>query len=295
MKTNSIKIILFILVGVFAVNSQTSTYSADDYHSFVKRMSEAGDNKARVEFVATELRKLNIRVSTEGFHQQGRGDRIIEGTNVIAHIPAKNAKKTIMLGAHIDKVSVGTGALDNASGTSAIIALLKAFKAAPLENYNLQFGFWDQEEVGLVGSRVYVANRKEKQNELPDIYINFDIFGHGDSLWLWSKDNEKDFVKNFISIAGQNKFDHIVTSDYPGSDHRSFAAADIESYSFSLLPKGEPANIIKLVTGQKVEEKDFPKAMRTMHTENDVIDVIDAKAVVKSLPVIEAAIRSLDK
>lgn len=294
MKRASFKLIIFILAAAIAAGAQNSSYSADEYYAFVKKMSAGADNEARVNFVRDELKKLNLRVSTEGFSQKGRGDAMINGTNVLTEIPNKDAKKTILIGAHLDKVNVGIGALDNASGTAAVFALLKAFKVSPLKNYRLQAAFWDAEERGLVGSRVYVNDRKDKEGRLPDIYINFDIFGKGDSLWLWAENEESDFVKGLKASAEKSNFAYLISLEYPGSDHRSFAGS-VETYSFSLLPNGEPANIVRLLKGDKLDEKDFPNVMRTIHTPNDSMEAIDAASVAKSLPVVEAAIRSLDK
>lgn len=289
------RVILTLLLAAASAVAQQSVFSADEYHSFVERMSAAADNKERVKFIVDELKKLNLRVSTEGFSQKGRGDRVITGTNVLTEIPNKEAKKTILIGAHLDKVNVGIGALDNASGTAAVFALLKAFKASPLKNYRLQAAFWDAEENGLVGSRVYVNDRKDKEGRLPDIYINFDIYGKGDSLWLWAANQDTGFIKGFKEVAEKAGFDHLIGPEYPGSDHRSFSSGGVEAFSFSLLPKGEPANIVKLLSGEKLEEKDFPNVMRTIHTPNDSMEAIDASSVARSLPVVEAAIRSLDK
>ncbi|MBX3243075.1 MAG: M28 family peptidase [Acidobacteria bacterium] len=298
LRSRTIGMLITVLAMAIAVAAQgtatRSAYSADEYRAFVQKMSSSADNEARVKFVTDELKKLNIRVSTEGFSQKGRGDAMINGTNVLAEIPNKDAKKTILIGAHLDKVNVGIGALDNASGTAAVFALLKAFKASPLKNYRLQAAFWDAEERGLVGSRVYVNDRKDKEGRLPDIYINFDIFGKGDSLWLYSTNDESEFVKGLKASAEKFNFAYLIGPEYPASDHRSFAAS-VESYSFSLLPNGEPANIVRMLKGEKLEEKDFPNVMKTIHTANDSMETIDAESVARSLPVVEAAIRSLDK
>jgi aminopeptidase S len=89
----------------------------------------------------------------------------------------------LMLGAHYDRISKGKGAVDDASGVAAVLELLAAFKNKPLENHALTAVFFDLEEVGMLGSKAYVSAR-EQRHALPELYMNFDVFGYGDTLWL---------------------------------------------------------------------------------------------------------------
>ena len=54
------------------------------------------------------------------------------------------------------------GALDNASGMAIVFELSKKFKEKPLKNFNLWFCQFSAEELGTMGSRVFV-NKHEKQ------------------------------------------------------------------------------------------------------------------------------------
>jgi aminopeptidase S len=266
--------------------------AAKSYSDDVAKITAGNDSTARRKAIEASLKAAGIEHKAEDFAATSRGGREVKGTNVIATIPAAAAKRTIMLGAHLDRVAVGVGAIDNASGTAAVLELLRAFKARPLKNVTLMAGFWDQEEVGLVGSRAYVQSREK--GGLPAVYINFDVYGAGDTIWLWSPDENMDFAKSLVKSSQDAKFKHFVSKDYPPSDHRSFAVPGVESYSFSLGPAGEAKNIINVLKGQ-VDPANFPKVLQVIHTENDTLDKIDANAVVRSLVVIEAAIRALDK
>ncbi len=283
--------VICLLVCAAAVPAQS--HDADAYFSYVKNITEGADNKARGQAILAELKKLNIRVSTESFVDKDRRGEKIEGLNIIGEVLNPDAKKVVMIGAHLDRVGVGTGAIDNASGSAAVISLLKAFREKPLKNVRIQGAFWDQEEKGLVGSRIYVQNRKERG--LPHIYINFDVFGAGDTLWLWTPDENLEFVKNFKAEAARMKAANLVSKEYPASDHRSFNVEGVQSYSFSLGPAGEAANIVRVLSGETVAADEFPKVLRVIHTENDTIEAVDAKAVARALAVVEAAIRTLDK
>ena len=233
------RVILTLLLAAASAVAQQSVFSADEYHSFVERMSAAADNKEARKVYRGRAKKIESKGFHGRFSQKGRGDRVITGTNVLTEIPNKEAKKTILIGAHLDKVNVGIGALDNASGTAAVFALLKAFKASPLKNYRLQAAFWDAEENGLVGSRVYVNDRKDKEGRLPDIYINFDIYGKGDSLWLWAANQDTGFIKGFKEVAEKAGFDHLIGPEYPGSDHRSFPPGGVEAFRLAFCQKAQ--------------------------------------------------------
>lgn len=282
-----------ILCGSSAAFAQSSyIYSAETYSSIVKSIIAGKDSRERGEAIRTELRKHNVRVSTQGFSQKARSGAMVEGLNFFAEYPNPNAKVVILLGAHLDRVAVGEGAIDNASGSAAVIELFKAFRMNPPKNILVKAAFWDQEEVGLVGSRNYVENNKER---LPAIYINFDVFGAGDTIWLTAESDELDLAKSFTASAQKAKMNYLVSREYPPSDHLSFRVPGVQSFSFSLGPDGEAKRIIKLLGGEAPPRGEMPEVLTVIHTANDNFSKIDAMAVTKALPVIEAAIRRLDK
>lgn len=70
------------------------------------------------------------------------------------------AHEAVVVGAHYDHLGVVNGdvhpgADDNASGTAAVVALARAFSAAPAAR-TLVFALFGAEEIGLIGSRHYV-------------------------------------------------------------------------------------------------------------------------------------------
>ncbi|HMO80931.1 MAG TPA: M28 family peptidase [Pyrinomonadaceae bacterium] len=268
-------------------------YSPADIDDVISKMTSAETNEERGAAIRRELSKLNIRIATEGFSQKTRTGQTVAGTNIIAEVPSKDAKWTLLIGAHYDKVSQGEGAIDNASGSAAVIALLKAFRADPPKTFRFLAAFWDQEEVGLVGSRTYVQNRME--GGLPQIYINFDVFGHGDTIWLWAYNEDSEFARSFSANATRLERPFLISTIYPPSDHRSFMVPGVETFSFSLGPSGEAKNIIRVLQGQQVAQEDFPGVLRLIHTPEDKKDKVDAIAMAKALPAIEMAIRALDK
>ena len=84
-----------------------------------------------------------------------------------------------MTGAHLDSVIAGAGVNDNGSGSAAILEVARQMKKAKPVN-KVRFAWWGAEELGLLGSRHYVADLVANQ---PDefakiaLYLNFDMVG----------------------------------------------------------------------------------------------------------------------
>ena len=75
------------------------------------------------------------------------------GGNVYAELEATSpTNKTIVLGAHFDSVPQSPGANDNATGVAMLLAAARYAKAIPCRSHNLLFVFFDEEEIGLIGS-----------------------------------------------------------------------------------------------------------------------------------------------
>lgn len=99
------------------------------------------------------------------------------GHNVVGYFPASMTapgvdKPWVVIGAHYDHLGRGAtgsslaskeqagqihhGADDNASGTSAVLAIAEALSKQPRKR-NLAVAFWSAEELGLIGSNHFVT------------------------------------------------------------------------------------------------------------------------------------------
>lgn len=108
--------------------------------------------------------------------------------NLIAEWEGTDGDTTVMLGAHLDSVRDGPGINDNGSGSALILEL--ALKLAQTgEAVGARFAFWGAEELGLLGSRHYVATLEPDDLRELRAYLNFDmvaspnaaLFAYGDS------------------------------------------------------------------------------------------------------------------
>jgi hypothetical protein len=78
------------------------------------------------------------------------------GTNVYAELPGDGTVAgRIVLGAHYDSVSGSPGANDNATGVALVMAVARYLRDVECRRRGVIVVFFDQEEVGLVGSAAF--------------------------------------------------------------------------------------------------------------------------------------------
>ncbi|GAB3301221.1 M28 family metallopeptidase [Parasphingorhabdus pacifica] len=137
------------------------------------RASGTPGYRASLDYVRAELDTAGYETSVQEFDSWS-------GTtyNLIAESPAGDAENVVMIGAHLDSVSVGPGINDNGTGTAAVLeaALNHAESGAEPAN-KLRFAFWGAEEDGLVGSSHYVDALDVTERQNIALYLNFDMVG----------------------------------------------------------------------------------------------------------------------
>ena len=79
------------------------------------------------------------------------------GFNIIGEIPGTDkADEIVLIGAHFDSWHGATGATDNATGSAAMMEVLRIIQTTGLKpRRTIRIGLWGAEENGLVGSRAY--------------------------------------------------------------------------------------------------------------------------------------------
>lgn len=104
--------------------------------------------------------------------------RIIQVRNVIGMIEGRQADTCIVLGAHYDHTGqirnfIYNGSDDNASGTTGIMTIAKAFMETGVKpEYTVVFCAWTGEEKGLIGSAYYAAHPLITNMKC---YMNYDM------------------------------------------------------------------------------------------------------------------------
>ncbi len=122
--------------------------------------------------VARRKGRLQVRLHTT--------DQLAPATswNILGDLPGSQyPDEIVMLGSHYDGHDIAQGANDPASGVASVLeaARVLAKFAAPLPR-TLRFALWGVEEIGLLGSRAYVASHAEELHNIR-FYLNMDAAG----------------------------------------------------------------------------------------------------------------------
>jgi Zn-dependent M28 family amino/carboxypeptidase len=96
--------------------------------------------------------------------------------NVVAETPTGRADNVVMLGSHLDSVTVGPGINDNGTGSATLLELALRLAGHPVRN-KVRFAWWSAEEFGLLGSAYHVAHLTLEQQLDIALYLNFDMIG----------------------------------------------------------------------------------------------------------------------
>jgi Zn-dependent M28 family amino/carboxypeptidase len=110
------------------------------------------------------------------------------GANVIARLEATaGTGGTLVVGAHFDSVPAGPGAADNATGVAIVLAAARYLRDVPNRQHPVIFALFDQEELGLVGSKQYVKTLANVDIAGAHIFDMLSFDGDGDhAVELWS-------------------------------------------------------------------------------------------------------------
>jgi len=101
-----------------------------------------------------------------------------ETFNVIADWPFGRADRVVIAGAHLDSVQAGPGINDNGSGCATLLEIALQLSAQNLiPDNHVRFIFFSAEELGLIGSQVYVNDLPPDELERIIAYLNFDMIG----------------------------------------------------------------------------------------------------------------------
>jgi hypothetical protein len=156
------------------------------------------------------------------------------GKNVVAEKRGTQfPNQSIMLCAHYDcvggKFTPSQGADDNASGVAALLEAARVLKDINFP-YSIQFAFWDEEELGLLGSKAFPASGGGLPE--PITVINLDMIawdGNNDSLAMLhttsSLPKSIAFADRMYYLIGKYKLPLKVIVKNPGepnTDHQTF-------------------------------------------------------------------------
>jgi len=119
-----------------------------------ERYQESDRERVR-NYLTQQLELVQLSPRLESFEQ---------GVNILAERPGTNPKAgSIVLAAHYDSVLNSPGADDNASGVAVVLEMARLFAEKPTPR-TLKIVFFDQEEVGLLGSFAFTGKPENLTN-----------------------------------------------------------------------------------------------------------------------------------
>lgn len=133
--------------------------------------------------------------------------------------------------AHYDSHPASSGANDNASSICILIELAKTFEK---ENISANFAFFDGEENGNSGSKLYIS--EIASNSITAV-VNLDVCGYGSNLVIYGNGYEKKSVfSNFCNKELLESHQAQLVDYLPPGDDRIFSKKGIPTLSIAVVP-----------------------------------------------------------
>ncbi len=230
------------------------------------------DNRDRKAALIQELRRIGAKYTSQCASENG-----LPIENII--VSFGQSQKRIVIGAHYDSVDGSTGANDNASGVSILLALIQRFRLHPPKT-SMDFVFFDQEEAHALGSKLYVRTCGVDVLAM----INLDICGVGDQVLIAPQKNLIDgILADAVRTVNQETAPFQILTKLPDGDDGTFEDAAIPNISVCILEQRDVQPMSVLFSGQGEVSKDqFPSIIETMHNgTRDSIAVVTESALAK--------------
>lgn len=156
------------------------------------------------------------------------------GTNVFATLPATTeTTATVLVGGHFDSIETSPAAGDNGTGTAIVLAAARYFADQPERPWNYLFVFFDEEEIGLIGSQAFADKIRTEQLDVRAVH-NFDLVSwdeDGDgAVELWSPDPG---LQALYEQVGQERGILVQSVEFDSSDHASFLGINLPTVGVS--------------------------------------------------------------
>jgi Zn-dependent M28 family amino/carboxypeptidase len=165
------------LVHTINILSGEIPSSCNDQDRILSRHMNYDGNEAAEHYIENTLSGYDLQVT-----KQERGNTL--GNVIAVQIGSVFPEIIFIIGAHYDSKPVSSrapGADDNASGVAAVIEAARILSQYDTR-YTIDYALWDEEEVGLIGSRYHAEIANENQ-QLVQAVINLDMIG-------WDSDND---------------------------------------------------------------------------------------------------------
>jgi predicted alpha/beta superfamily hydrolase len=243
------------------------------------------------------LRARGLTYRTEEF-AGGRAGAATTGRNVVVEV-GPQGPKAILLAAHYDAVTLANGSLaggivDNAASVLALLNAAERLRATPLRT-PVRLVLFDQEELGLIGSKRYVAAHG---TDSIAAVVNFDVNGAGRTVIYGPSASVPSIAVDAVRAACAVLSTDCVPFDaFPPSDDLSFAASKLPVISIAHVGTNEARQLwLMLHAGERaaLERGFMPPVLRTIHSAADVPAAADPKTVERTTALAMEIVAQLD-
>ncbi len=300
-RASGLTVLIAMLAACQSFTSGAQTPPKLDAETAFARISPLAtdDNEVRRDLIVAQMRDAGLTPSITTF-DGGRGTDSEVGYNISTQFGPSDAK-VILLVAHYDTFQISRGepshgVVDNAASVVAMIATAARLSHMPLK-HQIQVLFTDQEELGLIGARAWIA-----ENGVSHIagVINADVTGYGSTLMYGLNNGEqsKPLVAALESICAMEDRKCLSFPNYPSSDDRAFTAAGAPAVSIGYLPAEDAQTMHRFLNppqGERSSRGDLPHLLSLIHTPADRMDQINPETMVLAASVYEALVLLLDE
>ena len=258
---------------------------------------EQDSNHARLKALQEILRERDIPYELQTFESRPSPHGRTQGVNLV--ITFGKGSQEITLGAHYDAYELNNGVLaggmvDNGAGTIILVRVAEALKGRDLR-HRIRIAFFDMEEVGMLGSKAFVAEHKSNIAAA----INIDIAGFGDALGygFGNAEGTARIRRALLMTCAEQLLTCIDVENLPPSDDRSFQDANIPVLSMGFMSRLMAAQLWLLLNGganSGLEKGFVPQIRKIIHTPEDSIDKIDPATLDLGVQVVLNTVLKLD-
>jgi len=271
---------------------------------FLKQIVEdlsGRNNSERREYVHNRLIELGIPFSAQDFDHPSES-RI--ATNFFVDFPGLNSDNKLLLCGHHDRVPKSPGANDNASSIAALFGVLDDLLENPPETY-VRLCFFDSEEVGLTGSRVYTETYGVQ--DVGGVF-NQELVGEGSIPVYWPSIKLSSAFKEMLSHASNGEQFFLPSGVSYSADHYSFLEQGVRDATTLTLATEDDRKTLEAVErifdGQrKIISLAIPllrlrsrisgsHTMRNYHKSSDSPEYINEAALKKAKGIMLSAVNS---
>ncbi len=254
-------------------------------------------NQGRLAALQKILHERNIPFELQTFESETSLHGRMQGTNIA--MTFGTGKKEITVGAHYDAVetegkALVDGMVDNGAGTIVLVRLAEAMKGRTLQ-HRVCLVLFDMEELGLFGSKAYVAERKT------DIAaaLNLDVAAFGDAMiyGLAKSDSVMRISEAIFAACAGRRLACIEFPKYLPGDDLSFQVANIPVVSIGFIPRLEAYQLWLLLNGGESSGlmKGFvPPILKIIHTREDNLDRVEPATLDLAFQVVLDIVLKLD-